>query len=88
LEAKVIGLGGVSFVGGLDWRRSLGFLIGLSVRTVFLRVEATAGTSVPITFGGDFSYQMCLYVVFGLFCRLCSFGLKDSDQIKPVIQKW
>jgi len=51
LEAKVIGLGGVSFVRGLEWRRSPGFSIGLSVGTVFLRVEATAGINVPIIFG-------------------------------------
>ncbi|MDI6904784.1 MAG: hypothetical protein QMD13_04760 [Candidatus Bathyarchaeia archaeon] len=46
-------MGGVSFVSGLDWRRSLGFSIGLSVGTVFLRVAATAGTNVHITSGGN-----------------------------------
>jgi hypothetical protein len=32
---------------------SRGFLIGLSVKTAFLREVDTAGTSVPITSGED-----------------------------------
>jgi len=33
-----------------------GFLTGLNAESAFLRVEATAGTSVPITFGGIAAY--------------------------------
>jgi len=68
LEAKVIGLGGVSFViglggvsfvSGLEWRRSPGFSIGLNVRTAFLRVEATAGINAHIIFGENDSRVDC-----------------------------
>lgn len=52
-KQRLLVLGGVSFVSGLEWRRSLGFLIGLSVRTAFLRVAVTAGTNAYTTSGAN-----------------------------------
>ena len=66
MEAKVIGLGGVSFVSGLEWRRSPGFSIGLSVRTAFLRVEATAGTNAHTT-SGDVLNRKEVSLMFSFF---------------------